>query len=288
VEVESKIENIVKPMKNSGFDLVDLVFVVDSKMNHRTNAKRKKGNSKGLRSVDFFKNSTMLLDAVERSAKDLLNTVRYIEADHQSKVDVSMRYVRDLDSNYQESDMSFAEQRAQNHARQYEQYQGCYDAIKENTRSAGGYDMIVRVRDDLYVVKPINVVEVMDSLVPNSIITSNCDQNLGMNDKGALVHPSAAERYFSLPLTNLNNDAFLKANHIINPDQFLKRSYIDSGLKIRVADLDTLLWLPEAIDSLESVCVYSCEFSCYGVHRTGIGMRQCRPTVNHPHHDNDN
>jgi hypothetical protein len=275
VEVESKIENIVKPMKNSGFGAVDLVFVVDSQLNHRTNAKRKKGNSKGLRSVEFFKNSTTLLDAVERSSKALLDTVRYVEADHLAEVDVSMRYVRDLDSNYQESDMAFAKQRAQNHARQYKQYQGCLDAIKENTVSAGAYDIIVRVRDDLYVAKPINIAEVMETIVPNSIITSKCDQNLGINDKGALVHPSAAERYFMLPLKNLNNDAFLRSNKIINPEQFLKRSYTDSGLKIRVADVDTLFWLPEAIDSSDSVCVYSCEFSCYGAQRNDIGMRQC-------------
>merc|ERR1719235_1490151 len=137
-------------------------------------------------------------------------------------------------------------------------------------RNVHGYDMIVRVRDDLYVAKPINVVEVMETLGPDSIITSKCDQNLGINDKGAIVHPSAAERYFSLPLTNLRNDAFLSSNQIINPEQFLKRSYIDSGLKIRVADLDTLFWLPEAIDSHHSLCVYSCEFSCYGVHRRDI------------------
>jgi hypothetical protein len=282
VEVESKIQNIVKPMRQHGFDVVDLVFVLDSTQNHRTNAKRETANSKGLRSVELFKNSTMLLDATKESAQDSLNTVRYVEADP-SDVGISELYVKDLDRNYQKSDVTFALARAKNHAHQFEQYEGCWSAIKGDIQpiyspsqaTAGGYDLIIRARDDLYVVSPIEFSAVNELLRPNTIITSKCDQNEGMNDKGALVHPSAAERYFLRPLANLGSDAFLKSHHIINPEQFLKNSYIESGLKVRAADPDMLSWLPEAIDSHDSTCVYSCELGCYRVHGRNLGMRQC-------------
>jgi hypothetical protein len=273
VEVESKIENIVKPMKDFGFDVVDLVFVVDSTENHRTNVKRREGHqSFRLRSAEFFKNSTMLLDAVERSAQ--LSTVRYVEADERSEVDVSMRYVKSLDRNYRVSDMDFALQRAKNHAQQYKQYQGCLDAI-EKMAPANGYDIIVRARDDLYVVRPVNVFVMTEMLVPDSIIASKCDQNQGMNDKGAFVHPSAAERYFSRPLANLKSDEFLRKNHIINPEQFLKSSYVDSGLTVLSAGPNVFSWLPEAIDSHSSTCVYSCDWGCYRVHESDLGVRAC-------------
>eukprot|EP00470_Lotharella_oceanica_P016028 CAMPEP_0170187226 /NCGR_PEP_ID=MMETSP0040_2-20121228/41208_1 /TAXON_ID=641309 /ORGANISM="Lotharella oceanica, Strain CCMP622" /LENGTH=308 /DNA_ID=CAMNT_0010434217 /DNA_START=197 /DNA_END=1126 /DNA_ORIENTATION=+ len=124
-----------------------------------------------------------------------------------------------------------AKDRAQNHVRQFAAMEQCYDRILDmEFKNGHRYDEIFRVRDDSFIMAPVNPLHDVAEMERPDILTPHCDNWLGLNDKAALMLRSVGETYFR---------GFFKAlflepihNSVANPETITFQIIKKAGLKL--------------------------------------------------------
>lgn len=128
-------------------------------------------------------------------------------------------------------------QRIQNHVRQFESLAKCYYHMSQSPLAAGKYDIVHRIRDDsgYYLPVPFDRLFNMTQKQPKTMVSSSCQQHLGVNDRGSFVSPQAAFDYFVHPIIYMytqplpsdvrSTELFLmntysKTSHLVETHQF--------------------------------------------------------------------
>ncbi len=78
----------------------------------------------------------------------------------------------------------------------------CYDVLRDTERLGDGedYDVVIRMREDMYLLRPINFPHIFSLLRTDTIVVPDYAEYDGINDKVAIIHRSAMQRYLSGPL----------------------------------------------------------------------------------------
>ena len=95
-------------------------------------------------------------------------------------------------------------------------------------------DVVLRLRDDAVLHRPMDI-PYLHALTNASagIVASACAQYRGLNDHGAMVHPSVAQKYFSLPSEEKEKKI---GKDVISPEHYLSWLYTKFSLPITVSD----------------------------------------------------
>ena len=115
--------------------------------------------------------------------------------------------------------------RAQNHVRQFESMAKCYYHMAQSPRAIQKYDIVHRVRDDsgYYLPVPFDKLYRMTQKEPKTIVSSSCQQHLGINDRGSFVSPVAAYDYFVHPIIFMYTQSLPK--DVRSTEMFLMNTY---------------------------------------------------------------
>ena len=145
-------------------------------------------------------------------------------------------YVRQLDK----PDMSAKQRevRARSHLAQWTAESQCLDEF-ERLEAGGGwrYDLLVKLRDDSFVLKPLNVARLPWK---GFALVKDCLGWTGTNDKIAAVDRDLAPLFFRTPLASYENaslpwEQLQSATNITikNPETYLKAVFSWAGLPLR-------------------------------------------------------
>ena len=89
-----------------------------------------------------------------------------------------------------------------NHVRQFESLAKCH---RHMVRSGRSYDLVHRIREDTAYYRPVNYTRILELTKeqPMTILTTDCTNHGGINDRGAFASPDAAYDYFNHPLMHM-------------------------------------------------------------------------------------
>jgi hypothetical protein len=261
LEMQSKIRNLVAPMRALG-STVDVAFVLDPKRGVYTNDLV----YGPFYAPDRYKSPEDLERFVTGSG--VFAKQKFLAFDQPAEPLLNQGYVRAL--NKQEHGQNFTHLRAQNHVRQFLSLERCYGTLEDLERENGErYDVLARLRDDVYVPRPVDFAKAMGLLGQGVVLASGCDNWQGVSDKGALLDRSAAERFFRGPIDAYYNDTKIidevtKANggHI-DPEHFLNAAFRHAGLHVKNVESDVFSWMPETSKRRGTTCLHYFNETCF-------------------------
>ena len=151
----------------------------------------------------------------------VLNTEDFVPAENPVVNPVYYRQ-RSAD-NSQSEEQKF--HRAQNHIRQFESMAQCYYHMVQSPRAGKEYDIVHRLRDDsgYYLPVPFDKVYRMTQKEPKTMVSSSCQQHLGINDRGSFVSPVAAYDYFVHPIIFMYTQSI--PEDVRSTEMFLMHTY---------------------------------------------------------------
>mgnify|MGYP003385416289 CR=1 FL=1 len=240
LELESKMEHIIKPLSKTGLVTVDVVLVLGnnsrSEYLHGVKDANQAVYTTELRIAEFLKPYTGHIRVVflEQTADPVMNP----------------KYRDNIGWMEAQNTPDRQKARTRSHIRQWINLRKCYSTFTDlEVENKAKYDAFIRTRDDGYFISNINPFPVIVSQSHDAsqhigkkqpdIIVGACDDWGGYNDKGAVVGRHAASAYFNgfldafyfhydelfahggtIPLSNYTFGKLGKAKMELNPEQF--------------------------------------------------------------------
>lgn len=187
MEFWSKIHHLLVP--NKQYYDIDVFFVMDPDSIVAVNER------KFLGVPTVVLNETEIRDAVKRYCPECGVVVRFQQQPKTPSLVTA--YLNDL-AKYMRTNSSVIAKRATVHDRLLYSWASCYREFKSNPSVR--YDVLLRLRDDLFVAKPWFVDPQIWTGAVN--VKLGCDWE-GYNDKGAIVDARYGYEYFAGPLNNM-------------------------------------------------------------------------------------
>lgn len=229
--LEIKIDAVLKPLTRAGY-VVDVALVVSDGTARYTNPQSEMINQTARHTPEwssFEQANTFLQDYGYQ-------TLVASPTSTGERCSVPEIYRFQLNKFRRALDKEERSRRAENHARQFEMMSKCSEAMVNATAAASPntttpYDLILRLRDDVAPRPPLSVARLLHVLSSsnntNTIVTSDCRNWRGMNDRFAAVTPDIAFSYFNAPhqrFVRTRDDPELLPG-IDNPETFLWDTY---------------------------------------------------------------
>eukprot|EP00465_Bigelowiella_longifila_P005825 CAMPEP_0185265826 /NCGR_PEP_ID=MMETSP1359-20130426/28930_1 /TAXON_ID=552665 /ORGANISM="Bigelowiella longifila, Strain CCMP242" /LENGTH=312 /DNA_ID=CAMNT_0027855325 /DNA_START=17 /DNA_END=952 /DNA_ORIENTATION=- len=242
LELETKIKNYVEVNQAMGHS-VDIIAILD--------------NTAKPRSVNFAHNSSFssassasftTIREVRAKLQPLVNNLR-IKSFSQPAEPVVPAWYGDF---VRAKSFVTSSERVQMHVRQLTSIEHCYyEMIDLEFHKGRRYDMVLRIRDDGYIMKPIKPLNVghRSSSEEVLVVANECDSWGGVNDKALLVDRMAAKVAFTHPLRALYVDregTLSEGRNYNNPETLMAGIFEKAGIKV-VQDFDLV-----AVSSLRS------------------------------------
>jgi hypothetical protein len=240
VEVKTKIDMVLK-------HAASLNHVVDVVLALQNSSRLQFVNSEAVKVALKSQNTTEYQSPADSMARRGLQTYsRYYRESFVESMATTLlneEYIQHLDKSGMNSERRKA--RARSHISQWYHMSRCWKEFQDlEYEHQFRYDSFVRLRDDAYVLAPIDssaVVSLAKSRTDQVIVVPHCEAwtNEGMNDKAALVSRAAAHNYFVSPI-----DYFylrwetIKSHHrnsTISPERFIAWCY--AARKVRIVKL---------------------------------------------------
>ena len=244
LELTNKISNILTPLSKFYNGQVDIALVLDVGGSYFTNV----GASSDADAKLAFSSAEK---AVQMLHQNGFKQSRYIKFSPDSHPVINPAYLAQLGGLRIQKQLingliSSKDQLgvAEGHARMFASYEYCLRALQRHANVANGseqvntlgdeksvseklgeYSIVVRLREDSVFAKPVHI-SYLARMVEKSkgIITSDCAHFRGINDKGALVHPSIAEAFFSSPIKHFL-EPLVNATEVVNTETYLNYVY---------------------------------------------------------------
>ena len=256
VEVQTKVDMVLK-------HAASLNHVVDVVLALQNSSKPLFVNSEAVEKVLKSQNATVYQPPVDVMAQRGLQTYSryYRESFVESMSDTLLNndYVRHLDK--PEMNITRRVGRARSHIAQWHHMSRCWKEFEMlEYEHQFRYDSFVRLRDDAYVLAPMDlstVVSLSEGREDQVIVVPHCEawKKDGINDKAALVSRAAAHNYFVSPI-----DYFylrwesIKSQHMtgtISPERFIAWCYAETGIRIvkstQAVPIMTSMFIPRTL-----------------------------------------
>jgi len=207
LELDSKVNNIITPLKRRGYD-VRIVFAMSTAVPHYTT----RGD---------FHDSPHNASTIKREFPE---SILHMVSDANSPP-INLGLLNQLNKAFKKREQR---KREENHYRQYYTLNECARYVPPKS------EIIVRVRDDAYVAN-INWDEVIHHLNKRGaiILTPSYAEWYGINDKIAFVNREAASSYFTSPLLR-----YIETHPawVINPETYYFHVYDDASIILKALD----------------------------------------------------
>lgn len=197
LELANKVRNLFRPWVLK-YDVEFDVALVLSDTNHSSlNRPRDQ-----YRDQLYFSVADVVDDLTKLPGVTVLNTRLSYQPQHPI---VNPQYVAQRNASSHDK-MTSAQllHRVQNHIRQFQSISDCFRYMTLYG-SPQSYDIIHRIREDSGYTAPIDFPRILDlvSRQDMTIISSACETQNGINDRGSFVSPRAAYDYFTAPLISI-------------------------------------------------------------------------------------
>jgi len=243
LELKSKIKNVIGNNKLKGHH-IDVVVILDA-----SNVTKYSDEAGGMKVDPSLKPEFETEESVRRELAPYTDKVRIKWYTQPADPVVAEWYYDGMyDYNYPKDPIERSK-RVKLHVRQYATIEQCYDQILELELDNGiRYDEIVRLREDAFLFTPIRPLHELykDSEGPMpDMITNECENWNGINDKGALVKRSAAETYFRGPMRAMYVDkGSIDSSQLRNGEGFIRAVFQDEGKLNIVQNLELFAVAP--------------------------------------------
>jgi hypothetical protein len=256
LELESKLKHLIKPNLKSY--AIDLVIIVDPESSSHVNIRDAKGEGAKIG------NSALDAATIKKAASKLpLNKFSLVLYEQETAVnpDNLERYMASLNKEY----MTRGERkkRALSHIRQWYTMKKCGEYFGALSKANGKYDVLVRIRDDMNVLKPIHLEKLPYG---HKMLSLDCQFWYGINDKIAVLDGMFLDQYFNGPITSFNNtfDTVWTTDTedgeeigIWNPETWLLGTMLSLKVPLQQVSIEQLPVVPSKFRPNGDVCFLS-------------------------------
>ena len=240
LEQQGKIDNLFRPLSET--HAVDIGMVLS------------KGTASYVvkRSEKVFAASTIgtyaTFQDVQRKLGKNFGLLRIKEEEQPLAPTVNEKYVDLLDKGG--TNRTLRVQRSISHVRQWSSYLRCLEIMDELEEFLHmRYDIVLRMREDVDIPFPIDMMSILHSLDDRVLLVQTCDSWGGINDKIAILGRDSATAYFTAPLQYfyLHPHEMFHTNQSVkvkNPETFLEKAYKMEGLAVHFLEAGKLLAIP--------------------------------------------
>lgn len=248
LEVANKLRQVLIPLAEyyGGTKNIHVALVLDPTGNYATNAQGKISD----KVVNQF---TSGADALKILHQANFSQAVYVKLNPEKHPTIGVEYLSKLkmESYYRMLRLGLItpekhKEQAENHARKFDSFRQCFLHLNKSHDWPyhGKCDVAMRLRDDTVLHAPMDI-PYLSSLVNRTrgIVASSCGQYHGLNDHAAIMHPSVAEKYFTLPfsekLNNITGITFTNRTskfQVVSSEIYLNQIYTKFSLPITVSD----------------------------------------------------
>lgn len=215
LELRSKLQRLVLPNRDA-FD-IDLVFVLGPVgtaryVNHLSNV----GGRQSWTEQSLQRAIAML--EFEGRVRIQLRPQEPVPMLHYSYVNDSEKWSNDLGKRIL---------RSRSHVRQWWSLWECHGHFVQLEAAAGRpYDVLLKLRDDTLLLQDLPLAAANRTRYGGHVVTKNCNNWKGLNDKAAVLDGAHGYSYFALPLLDWFMEyqklrRFAKGGRLPNPEQYL-------------------------------------------------------------------
>ena len=212
LELENKMRNIIKPMRQNGYHISVAIVMSKGKPIFTHSAAKEERYDHLRKAIEYLRSLPYVR---------VLNPAWTAYYPIKNPNPPAVYYVGLKKHDRGKLEEVF--ERAENHVRMFDSYQRCWDIERKDALTQypevellpPAHDVYIRIRDDVGLTKPLNMTMVnqfrtfsQSKWNPKIMITSDCRTWGGINDRMAIISPAAAQEYFLNPYQALAVDPY--------------------------------------------------------------------------------